>query len=214
MQILNSDIESYIASHSSLDSSLEIIENEIVKNLGFPTMSIGSYESLFLQFIVQLINPDRVLEVGTFGGLSATAMLKVLKKEAKLVTCEINPEHAKYAQELFNRQGYSKQVEIILGNATETLKTLQPYFDFIFIDADKTNYLKYYEFALKLISPKGLIAVDNTLWSARVLDDKDDSDDTKAIKEFNDFVVKDSRVKAIMLPVRDGLTLIKKLPVV
>lgn len=210
MEIINPEVENYIKAHSSIESSFDLLEKEIVQNLGFPTMLVGSYEGLFLQMLVEIIGAKNVLEIGTFGGFSAINMLEAIKQDGKLITLEINPTHAEYAKALFKRYGYEDRAEVILGDATKTINQLNPFFDLIFIDADKTNYKTYYEKCLELISDNGLIVIDNTLWSLKVLNPDPSDDDAMAIAKFNDYLVSDKRVKVIQLPIRDGVSLVKK----
>jgi caffeoyl-CoA O-methyltransferase len=144
-------------------------------------------------------------------------MAEALPPGARIITCDINEQHVEIAREHIARSPYADVIEIRLGDARETVKTLEGLFDFVFIDADKTGYLAYYEAVLPKLSPHGVIAVDNVLWSGRVLADADaEADgghpnaDTAALRAFNDHVVADQRVDCVMLTVRDGLSLIRR----
>jgi caffeoyl-CoA O-methyltransferase len=152
----------------------------------------------------------RVLEFGTYSGYSSISMAAALPDGGHIDTCEIDEEHAAIAQRYIDEAGYSDRITIHLGPAVETVERLEGEFDFVFIDADKPNYVNYYEAVLPRLSERGLIAADNTLWSGRVLDESDDSDGTVAIRAFNEHVFADERVVTVMLTIRDGVTLIRR----
>ena len=146
--------------------------------------------------------------MGCFTGFSAQMMAVALPDDGRLVTCEIDPDNAKVAREYFDRGPDGHKIEIRLGPAIETLESLEGPFDLIFIDADKTPYIDYYERAMDLLAGRGIIAVDNVLWSGRVLEPESDSD--RALAAFNDHVAADPRVRQVILTIRDGLMLIRK----
>ena len=171
-------------------------------------MLSGPVEGTLLQMLVWALGARRVLEVGCFTGFSAQMMASALPDDGRLVTCEIDPGNAEVAREYFDRGPDGHKIEIRLGPAIETMKSLEGPFDFVFIDADKTPYVDYYERAMDLLADRGIIAVDNVLWSGRVLDPKSDSD--RAMAAFNDHVSADPRVRQVILTVRDGLMLIRK----
>jgi caffeoyl-CoA O-methyltransferase len=155
----------------------------------------------------------RVLEFGTYSGYSALSMAAALPSDGKVVTFEVSAEHARFARRHFGASPHGEKIELRLGPALESVAELRDQqFDLVFIDADKPGYLGYYEAALQLLSPRGLIVVDNTLWSGRVLDERDDdpSESTLALRRFNDTVAADERVVCTMLTVRDGVTLIRR----
>ena len=151
-----------------------------------------------------------VLEIGTFTGYSALCMAEALPAKGKLTTCEIKPEHADIARSFFARSPHGHKIKIHLGPAIETLAGLpvSASIDFVFLDADKENYVNYYEAVLPCLRPGGLIVADNVLWSGRVLAPKKKSD--RAVVRFNNHVRRDPRVECVMLPVRDGVSLIRK----
>ena len=173
-------------------------------------MMVGLLEGRFLETLVAVSGARRVLEIGAFTGYSGLAMASALPADGRLVTCEVDPDRAAIARRHFDASPWAAKIEIRLGPALDTLPALDGPFDLIFIDADKTNYLNYYEAVLPKLAEGGLIAVDNVLWSGRVLDPEDQSDDTVAIREFNDFVRDDPRVVCVMATVRDGVTLIRR----
>ena len=161
-----------------------------------------------LQFLISVSGAKNVLELGMFTGFSALMMAHALPEGGKVTTCEVNPKAEEAARRFFDRSPHGKKIEVRMGPALDTLKTLTGPFDLVFIDADKENYIAYYERCLDLLSPKGVIVVDNVLWSGRVLDPKGESD--RAIAAFNQHVKNDRRVEHALLPVRDGLMLIRR----
>jgi caffeoyl-CoA O-methyltransferase len=150
-----------------------------------------------------------VLELGTYSGYSALSMASALGEGGEVISCEYSDEHADFAQRHIDATPYRDRIRIVRGPALDSLQTLDGPFDLVFIDADKENYVNYYEAVLPKLSPHGLIAADNTLWSGRVVDDHPDEATTQALRAFNDHVVADDRVVAVMLTVRDGITLIR-----
>jgi caffeoyl-CoA O-methyltransferase len=171
---------------------------------------VGLLEGRFLETLVWLLPARRILEIGTFTGYSAMSMAAALPPDGRVITCEVSPERADVARRHFDASPWGDRIEIRVGPALDTLATLDGPFDLVFIDADKTNYRNYYEATLPKLAERGLMAVDNVLWSGRVLDSDDQSDDTVAIRQFNDFVRDDPRVTCVMITVRDGVTLVRR----
>jgi caffeoyl-CoA O-methyltransferase len=150
-----------------------------------------------------------VLELGTYSGYSALSMAAGLPPGGRIDTCELDESRAAVARRYIEQSPYADRIQIHLGPAVETIGRLEGEFDFVFIDADKPNYVNYYEAVVPRLAEGGFIAADNTLWSGRVLDDGDDDEGTSAIKAFNEHVKSDPRVTSVMLTVRDGVTLIR-----
>jgi caffeoyl-CoA O-methyltransferase len=173
-------------------------------------MLTGTIEGRFLEFLVYATGARRVLELGTYSGYSSISMGAALPAEGRIDTCEVDERHAEVARRYIEEAGLSDRITIHLGPALETIARLEGEFDFVFIDADKENYVNYYEAVLPRLTERGLIAADNTLWSGRVLDESDDSEATLAIRVFNEHVRSDDRVVSVMLTVRDGVTLIRR----
>ena len=173
-----------------------------------PEMLVGPVEGMLLQTLVWATGARRVLEIGTFTGFSAQMMAAALPDDGVLVTCEIDPKAAELAREHLKRSPHGHKIDIRIGPALETLRSLAAPFDFVFIDADKDNSISYYEEALRLLSPRGVIAVDNTLSGGRVLDPAAESEHPMA--RFNRHVCEDPRVRHVLLPVRDGVTLVRR----
>lgn len=207
--ILPESIERYCASHSAPASALaDKLEEYTRQNRAAAQMLTGAWEGALLRMLVQVTGARRALEIGTFTGYSALAIAEGLSPGGTLITCEIDSKNADTARDFLDRTPHGRKVTIRLGPALETLESLAPPFDFVFLDADKENYSNYFEECLRLLRPGGLIAADNVLWSGRVLDPKEVTD--HAIVAFNDKVATDARVECVMLPIRDGVTLIRK----
>ena len=173
-------------------------------------MLTGRLEGRLLNFLVGLVRPQQVLEIGCFTGYSALSMAEALPEGGRLYTCEISREHADIAQANFDRSPFGDRIQLCFGPALDTIANLDGPFGFVFVDADKSNYPRYYEAVLPKLAEGGLIAFDNVLWSGRVLDDDDDTDDTAAIRTLNARLAQDDRVEVVMLTVRDGLTLVRR----
>ena len=170
-----------------------------------PQMMVGDVEGAFLSFLVTMTKAKRVLEVGTFTGWSSIAMAQALPPDGTLVTCDVNEETTAVARRYAEEAGVADRIEYRLGPAVETLAALNGPFDLAFIDADKGGYVDYYEAVLPKLSPGGVIAADNTLFG---LDG--DGENAQAIARFNEHVLHDERVEAVLLPFREGVTLIRR----
>jgi caffeoyl-CoA O-methyltransferase len=175
-----------------------------------PQMQVGRIEGRFLKMLVRLTGARRVLELGMFTGYSALMMAEGLPEDGCLVTCDVNPQAEEIARRYFAESPYGGKIEIRMGPALETIATLAGPLDMVFIDADKGNYINYYEACLPLLRPGGLIVADNVLWSGRVLRPEDD--DSRAIVAFDQHVQADARVENVCLTVRDGMMLAWKRP--
>ena len=171
-------------------------------------MLTGTVEGRLLELLVHGIGAKRILEIGTFTGYSALSMAAALPEGGHIDTLDIEPKHAEVAQRYFDRSPHGSKITLHLGPATETIEKLEGEFDLVFIDADKEGYDAYYEAVLPRLSARGLIAIDNTLWSGRVLDPQDES--TEKIAALNDKIAADDRVVAVQLTVRDGVTLVRR----
>ncbi|MEX2245731.1 MAG: class I SAM-dependent methyltransferase [Dehalococcoidia bacterium] len=205
-------IEDYAAAHSTpLPPLLRELTAETEQRTGaLAGMLSGQLVGLLLQTLVAATGARRVLEIGMFTGFSAQMMANALPEEGRVVTCDVSQKAIAIAREFFGRSPHGRKIDVREGPALDTLRTLEGPFDFVFIDADKGNYINYYEAALPLLAPRGIIAVDNVLWSGNVLDPKDD--DARAIVAFNAHVQADPRVTNFILTVRDGVMLIRRVP--
>jgi len=209
--IVPDDIERYVDEHTTAEPAhLAALAAETRERLRAPQMLSGHVEGRLLETLVFCTGARRVLEFGTYSGYSALSMAAGLPDGGTVVTLELDPEHAEVARRHFSESAYADRIELREGPAIESLRpAAEETFDLVFIDADKGGYLDYYEAALERLSPHGLIVVDNTLWSGRVLE-PDGDENTRAIVAFNDFVAADERVTSVMLTIRDGVTLIRR----
>jgi len=211
--LLSDEIEDYATAHTTPPAEhLRALAQETRETLDSPQMLTGDIEGRFLEFLVHLAQPRLVLEIGTYSGYSALSMAQALPQDARIVTCELSDEHADVAERHIAAAGMSERIDVRRGPALETIATLDGPFDLVFVDADKPGYLGYYEAVLAKLSPRGLIVVDNVLWSGRVAQAPSDQDSeaTTALRRFNDHVAADERVVSVMLSVRDGITLIRR----
>jgi caffeoyl-CoA O-methyltransferase len=212
LAIVPEEIERFATDHTSpLPPLLEELIAETQREFGErATMLSGRIEGTLLQMLVAATGARRVLEIGMFTGFSAQMMAAALPGDGRLITCDVDPKAIAIAKRYFARSAHGAKIEVREGPALETLKTLESGFDLVFIDADKGNYINYYEAALPLLAPTGLIAVDNVLWSGRVLEPK--APDDHAIVAFDAHVRADGRVSHVLLTVRDGVMLIRRSP--
>lgn len=209
--IVPEEIEAYAAAHTTPpDELLAELAEETKATLRAPQMLTGPIEGRLLELLVHGIQARRVLELGTYSGYSSLSMAAGLQEGGHIDTCEVDEQHAEVAKRYIERSPYADRITVHLGPALETIDRLEGDFDFVFIDADKVNYMNYYEALVPRLAPTGLMAIDNTLWSGRVIDDSDDSEETRAIRELNDRIAGDDRVVAVQLSVRDGVTLIRR----
>jgi caffeoyl-CoA O-methyltransferase len=208
--IVPDEIDAYAQAHTTQPPDLMVeLAAETRATLSAPGMLTGTVEGRFLEQLVFALQARRVLELGTYSGYSSLSMAAALPEGGHIDTCEVSEEHAAVAQRYIDRSPYADRITIHVGPALETIERLRGEWDFVFIDADKENYANYYEALLPRLAPTGLIAIDNTLWSGRVLDEEDDSASTRAIRELNEHVAADERVVAVQLTVRDGVTLVR-----
>lgn len=174
-------------------------------------MASGHLQGRLLKMLVQMIKPKRILEVGTFSGYSAICMAEGLDEEGKIYTFEINDEQEDFTRPWIENSPVSDKIEFIIGDAISEAPKLGITFDMAFIDGDKRTYVETYEAVLAILRSGGFILADNTLWDGHVIDPAYDHDQqTTGIRRFNDYVAQDDRVEPVILPLRDGLTIIKK----
>ena len=208
--IVPDEIDAYAEAHTTpAPELLAELAAETRETMSAPQMLTGTVEGRFLQQLVFGLQAKRVLELGTFTGYSSLSMAMALPDGGHIDTCEVSEEHAEVARRYHARSPYGERITIHMGQALETIERLGGEWDFVFVDADKENYGNYYDALVPRLAPTGLMAIDNTLWSGRVLED-DDSSATLAITELNDRIAADERVVAVQLTVRDGVTLIRR----
>jgi caffeoyl-CoA O-methyltransferase len=210
-EIVDPAVESYAEAHTTPPPPLLVeLAAETERSLELPRMMVGPLEGRFLETLVFAMGARLVLEIGTFSGYSALSMAAGLPPGGRIVTCDLDPGALAVARRFLEAGPHAERIEIREGPALETLDELDGLFDLVFIDADKTNYANYYEAVLPKLAERGLLVVDNTLWSGAVLDDTDQSADTVAIRAFNEMVSHDDRVVCVQLTIRDGVTLIRR----
>lgn len=210
MQDLIHSLYSYAGEHSGFDDALlhEVERATHLRTLS-PRMLSGKIQGAFLQLISMLIKPACILEIGTFTGYSALCLAKGLADGGQLITLEYNAEHAAIAQEFFDRSPLREKIVLHVGDAKTLIPTLDNEWDLVFIDADKEAYGHYFDLVIEQAKPGSLILVDNVLWSGKVVEEKMDRK-TKSLHEFNLKVVADTRVDNLLLPLRDGIQIIRK----
>ena len=210
MDLVAREAEGYARGHTTpMSELLEEVESFTLTKTLYPNMLTGRVEGRFLQLVVQLSGAHYIVDIGTFTGYSALAMAEVLPDNGELLTIEHNPDHAKIAQDFFNRSPSGSKINLRIGEALEILKTLpDEKADIVFIDADKQNYSTYYRESMRILRTGGLILADNALWYGRVFDPKDDED--RSMADFNEMVSADSRAEKLFLTIRDGIYLIRK----
>ena len=213
MEFLPKDIEEYVLGHTPQESAvLHKINRETHLKVMQPRMLSGHFQGQLLRFLVEMIQPKRILEIGTYTGYSAIALAQGLKTEGKLITIDVNVELEKMISNFILEAGLSDKIEQITGNALKIIPTLTENFDLVFIDADKQNYKNYLDLVLNKLNSGGYILTDNVLWSGKVTMPKEQMDlDTRMINEFNDYVQNHPQLESILLPVRDGLYISRKI---
>ena len=211
MDFIDKNLQSYAEFHS--DSETELLK-EINRythlNVINPRMLSGHLQGRILSFISRMINPKTILEIGTYTGYSAICLLEGLKnKEGKIITIDKNDEISEKVKSFFKKSKSFDKINYLIGDAETTISKLKETFDLVFIDADKENYSKYFDLVFPKLSKGGFIIVDNVLWSGKILNEKKDKL-TKIIDNFNKKISKDNRIRKVILPIRDGITLIQK----
>jgi len=212
---LDNKLYDYLLAHGhNSDPLLHELVLETQEKLGRRAgMQIAPEQGTFMTLLARAIGARRAIEVGTFTGYSAICIARGLAADGSLICCDVSEEWTAIARRYWEKAGVADRITLKLAPALDTLRALPTgeAFDFAFIDADKTNYRHYYEEVLRRMRAGGLILVDNVIWSGAVLDEKDQTDDTRAIRAFNDFALTDKRVELVMLPISDGLTIARKL---
>ncbi len=208
--ISNPEIFDYAEKHTRFDDVVlhALIRETHLKTIN-PRMLSGAVQGKLLEMISRMMQPQRILEIGTFTGFATICLAKGLAENGQLITLEKNPEYQYISNRFFAEANLQSKITQHIGLALEIIPTLNEIFDLVFIDADKPNLLNYYQQILPKMRPGGMILVDNVLWSGKVIDEKANDKDTLIIREFNDFVQNDPRVENLLLPVRDGLMMIR-----
>ena len=206
MMFIDEAVENFAHDHTRPEGDLFIrLRDETYASMRSPQMQVGRIEGRFLKMLVRLMSARSILEIGMFTGYSALMMAEGLPDDGRLITCDVDPKAEGIARRYFAESPHGHKIEIRMGPALETIKSLRGPLDMVFIDADKGNYTNYYEAALPLLRPGGLVVADNVLWSGSVLDPQDE--DSHAIVAFDKHVQADPRVENVCLTVRDGMML-------
>jgi len=214
MKFLADEIEAYAEAHTEKESEiLQRLNRDTYANVLNPRMLSGHLQGRFLAMISKMIRPDRILEIGTYTGYSALCLCEGLNENGRLITIDINEELENRTRSYFDLSSYSENIDYRIGNALHIIPLLQDSFDIVFIDADKINYISYFNLCLDRVRKGGFIIADNVLWSGKVVqpEPKKADKDTQLLIEFNRMVHEDNRVSNILLPIRDGLMILQKL---
>jgi caffeoyl-CoA O-methyltransferase len=212
MEFISEEIDNYVCAHTSEESELLYDLNRKTHLETINTRMIsGHFQGRVLSMLSKMIQPKRILEIGTFTGYSALCLAEGLQADGKLITIDINEELEELFDPFFAKSEQAGQLEFLVGDALEVIPTLSETFDLVFIDADKQNYQNYYDLIFDKVVPGGYILIDNVLWSGKVTKPvKKDDVDTPLIQAFNDFVQNDTRVENVLFPIRDGLLVVRK----
>lgn len=212
MNFLDPKLDEYCTEHTiNQPTYLDELARETWQKIINPRMLSGKLQGRFLAAVSHMLKPKRVLEIGTYTGFSALCFAEGLAPEGKITTIDINDELEPIVSKYIAKSGFQDVIDPIYGNALDVIPTLDPSFDLVFIDADKSNYLNYYNLLIDKLPTGAFILADNVLWSGKVIEPIQPKDiDTKALVEFNAFVQSDSRVENVLLPIRDGVMLIRK----
>ncbi|CAM3976929.1 O-methyltransferase [Flavobacterium weaverense] len=208
MHFISQELEDYIEQHSEKEPELlAALNKETYQKILLPRMLSGHFQGRVLSMLAKLIRPLNILEIGTYTGYSALCLCEGMQENGTLHTIDIKEELVDFQRKHFNKSPWGKQIFQHLGEAVSIIPTLERKFDLVFIDADKENYLNYFELILPKMNKGGIILSDNVLWSGKVLEQVNPNDlSTKIIMEYNDLLKNDPRVETVLLPIRDGLT--------
>lgn len=209
MNFLPEPLENYVLEHSQQEPKiLQELSKETWQKVLNPRMLSGSFQGRVLSMLSKIIQPKKVLEIGTYTGYSAICIAEGLSKDGLIYTIDRNEELEDLQNKYFEKSGYRNQIKQLIGNALEIIPTLNERFDLVFIDADKCNYPNYFELVIEKMNSGGIILSDNVLWSGKVIEEVDPKDeDTKALVRYNKLLREDFRVETVLLPIRDGLTI-------
>ena len=212
MEFISQELDNYIVNHSEDEPPLlQQLSRETHLKILQPRMLSGHYQGRLFSLISKMLNPKAILEIGTYTGYSALCLAEGLQNNGVLHTIDINEELYDFKRKYFNASPYGQQIIQHVGNAIDIIKTLDHQFDLVFIDADKEDYPAYFELVINKLKKGGVILSDNVLWSGKVIEPLIEGDDaTKALLQYNQMLKNDPRIETVILPVRDGLTIIRK----
>jgi caffeoyl-CoA O-methyltransferase len=211
MEIISSQIEAYCEEHTSPENELlALLNRETHAKILQPRMLSGHFQGRFLSLLMNVMQPKRILEIGTYTGYSALCLAEGLHPEGQLITIDVSEEREAFVQKFIDESDKKHQIRAIVGNAIEIIPNLVGMFDVVFIDADKQNYIEYYHLVADRINQNGLMIADNILWSGKVADTKHNDKDTVLLRKFNQLIQEDNRFENVLLPIRDGLIIARK----
>ena len=212
MNLINKDIIDYIESNSQIEPVLlQELYRETHLTILNPRMLSGAYQGRILSIISKLLKPKRVLEIGTYTGYSALCIAEGLDKNGIIDTIDINEELYEIQKKFFEKAGFSNQIKQHTGNALEIIPNINKYFDLVFLDADKKNYIEYFDLFIDKIKSGGVLISDNVLWSGKVINKKNKDLITQKLVKFNSLINNDKRLETVILPIRDGLSISRKI---
>jgi len=209
MHFLPEEIDNYVVAHSQEEPKiLQELTKETWQKALNPRMLSGAFQGRLLSMISKLMQPENILEIGTYTGYSALCLAEGISSEGKIITIDKNEELETLQNKFFEKSGFRDQIQQFVGNASEIIPTIDKKFDLVFIDADKSNYINYFHLIIDKMNSGGIILSDNVLWSGKVIEELDPKDtDTKVLLEYNKLMNEDARVETVLLPIRDGLTI-------
>jgi len=212
MEFIDPLLDKYVCEHTANESDLlNKINRETHLEVLQPRMLSGHFQGRVLSMFSKMIRPERILEIGTYTGYSALCLAEGLTPNGKLVTIDINEELAARVKGYFDESPYSHQIDYLIGDAMELIPALNEKWDIVFIDADKDNYINYYQLVFPMVKVGGYIIADNVLWSGKVIDPSQHDKDTLILREYNQLVHQDDRVEEVLFPIRDGLMIARKI---
>ena len=208
MHFISQELDDYIVAHSQKEPELlEDLTRETYQKILQPRMLSGHYQGRVLSMISKLVNPKSILEIGTYTGYSALSLAEGMHKNGQLHTIDINEELVDFQRKHFNKSDYGKQIHQHLGRAIDIIPSLNIKFDLVFIDADKPNYVNYFNMIIDKMNPGGIILSDNVLWSGKIIEKLSENDSsTRVLLEYNKLLNNDPRIETVLLAIRDGLT--------
>ncbi len=212
MEFIEESLDKYVCKHTSSENDLlKRINRETHLEVLQPRMLSGHFQGRVLSMLSKMIQPNRILEVGTYTGYSALCLAEGLTSEGKLVTIDVNEELEKRVRHYFEESEFSSKIEYKIGDATKIIPEMKENWDLVFIDADKMNYINYYNMVFNQVKIGGYIIADNVLWSGKVADESKTDKDTELLRAFNSLIHNDNRVEEVLLPIRDGLMIARKI---
>ncbi len=212
MEFISEKLDNYVCAHTEPEPQLLYeLNRRTHTSVLIPRMLSGHFQGRVLSMLSHMIQPKNILEIGTYTGYSALCLAEGLVKGGKVLTIDKNEELEELVDEFVRKSEFKDAISMIIGDAIEIIPTLDETFDLVFIDADKGNYINYYNLVIDKLNPGGYILLDNVLWSGKVMEDVIEGDiDTKVLIEMNELIHKDNRVQEVLLPIRDGLMIVRK----